>query len=277
MAAGMFGTANSIARPLAVRAILLCLLLLGCSQQHVLDQLTTPADRALALAAIADLHRNDMGALEARLVPAIRPQLAAAMPDMRAALPQSRQRQARLVNAGRNRLVADGRTSMRTFLAYEISGGGQYSLARVTILQGRPALVETILIDRLDGPIGALTDFDFSGKSPRHYAFLALVPLVLALTVAALVRVWRSGRFRHRWLWTLGCLVGVTRITLDWTSGALFFSPIHFVLFSSSIFRASVLNPWIIGISIPAVALYVLLARWGPPVRQTGDEEGTFV
>jgi len=244
-------------------SVLLCLLLLGCSQRQLLEQMTTPEDRALAIETIKQIHTSDLGGLESKVPPEIRGQVRTALPNMRAALPPARRRYARLVDAGRHELVAGQERISRIYLGYEISGGGQYALARMTIVRrGSSAVIEEMQVQRLDGSVDSLTSFSLQGKSARHYAVLALASLAVAATIAALIRVWRSGRFGWRWLWTLGCIVGFMRFSVDWSTGVLSFAPLYISLFSASAFKMA-LGPWVISFSIPALAIYVLVAKRG--------------
>jgi hypothetical protein len=55
-----------------VALALMCLLLVGCNRREMIDKVSFPEDRVLALAAIRDLERGDAAAL-ARKMPPPRP------------------------------------------------------------------------------------------------------------------------------------------------------------------------------------------------------------
>jgi hypothetical protein len=243
--------------------ILLGLFAAACTQRQVLEKVTWPEDRDLAVRAIHDVQNGDANALADKLPPELRPAIGAALPRMRAALPDAQQSQIELVDGRFVERLTGGERSREAYLAYEISGGGSYALAQVTIIRhGGPPTITSLFVNHLAGPVSSLNRFTLLGKSAAQYAILMLAIAAVAVTVAALVRVWRSGRFGRRWLWTIGCLIGLTTLSVNWTTGKVWFRPIYLEIFSAG-FVKSGLGPWIISAGIPLVALYVLLARRG--------------
>jgi hypothetical protein len=231
----------------------------ACSQERIAEQMSSPEDRALASVAIKDVAQGDAADLATRMPAEARPQLASALPRMRAALPP-RIEQTKLVDARWAKFAAvSGPAATRSFLAYQIQGDGRYSLAQISILrQGGYAEITDFYINRLDRPIEELTEFSLTGKTSVHYAMLFAAVAAVGVTIAALWRIWRSGRFRRRWLWTLGALLGLARLSIDWTTGQLFFVPLFIQVFSAGAFRTGI-NPWVISVSVPVVAIIVLL------------------
>jgi hypothetical protein len=104
--------------------------------------------------------------------------------------------------------------------------------------------------------------FTLSGKSPVYYLVLIGAALSAALClVSAVVAGWR-----RRWLWMLGCLFGVCQVTLNWTTGALFFQPIYFAFLGAGFLKGlGATDPWLITVAIPLPALFFWgLGKWRP-------------
>ncbi len=104
----------------------------GCSKQQMLEKASYREDRALARSAIRDVAKGDAEALARVAHPAVRSQLAAALPAMRSGLPQSNKLEVELVDARFIRSIGDSPVR-QAYLAYEIAGGGQYALAQMNI------------------------------------------------------------------------------------------------------------------------------------------------
>lgn len=113
----------------------------------------------------------------------------------------------------------------------------------------------------------------FVERSPLHDFMIVLAALaVLGSIAAAFVAV--THPLRRRWLWALGCLVGLTRLSLDWTTGEITFQPLSAQLLSASFVRPGLTEPWMLSVSIPVFALLVFFkvvrARGHTPTR-AGD------
>ncbi|MBY8821882.1 hypothetical protein [Sphingomonas colocasiae] len=262
------GTARpSTASIMAWLALLIApMTLAACSQQQMLDTLSSPEDRALAQAAIRDVAAGDQAALARKLPPGAAREVAAAMPRMRAELPDTRTPGMRLVDASFVSTVATGSIPIRrAFLAYEVTGANARALARIEIVRTKElATIANLHVMRIDRPVAELNAFTLSGKSFTHYALLLLAIAAVAVTVAALVRIWRGRVVRRRWLATLGCLAGIGRVSIDWTTGQIFAQPLYVQIFSASAIKQGALGAWIISVSIPAVAIYILIRRKRP-------------
>jgi hypothetical protein len=122
-----------------------------------------------------------------------------------------------------------------------------------------------LAVHQIERPAAELNGFSFRNASLLHYMVLSLAVLAVVVTVAAVIKIWRSGNFRRRWLWTIGAVLGLSKITLNSTSGEFMYSPVYFQLFSASAIKPGLLAPWLVSVSIPAVAFYALLKR---PERQ---------
>ena len=237
-----------------------CVCIAACSQKQLLEKVTWPEDRALAISALNDVERGDANALAIKLDPRITPRIRAVFPQMRSAFPPVHGRATLVDGRYLQRLTGSGHWR-RASLVYQISGDGRYAIAQFTIIRvGRSARITGFYVNRLSAPVSSLNRFTLAGKSLAQYAILLLAIAALAVTIAALIRLWRTTLFKRRWLWTIGCLLGLTMMSVNWTTGDVWFQPLYFTLFSAGAARAG-LGPWVISVGIPVVALYVILAR----------------
>lgn len=250
-----------------VCVILICLLAAACSQQQLLESVSFQEDRSLAIQAVEDIASGDLSSLEAKAPPQLRSQVASALPDMRSALPALRGN-AKLIDARFLQRFSGEEEHRQAYLAYELSAAGRHALAQFTIVRDGPtAFITEMAVHRLNAPVSAINTFSLTGKSWPHYGILLAAVAALTVTLFGLLRVWRSGAFSRRWLWTIGCLFGVTRFTVDWATGELLFAPLYIQVLSVGAFKPGVLAPWAVSVGIPVVALYVLFR----PARSTGD------
>ena len=110
--------------------------------------------------------------------------------------------------------------------------------------------------------------FGLAHKSPTQYLFLGLATLIPLLLITALAVLARDRTTKWKWAWTLFILVGFTRLSVNWVSGAILFQPLAFVLLGASVNRAQLdVAPWIVSISLPLGALTYLGRAWfsAPP------------
>ena len=256
---------------------LMCLLLVGCDRREMIDKVSFPEDRVLALAAIRDLERGDAAALARKMPPHVGPELVRALPPMRATLPTGRLT-IEAVDGRYMERMGGGPLSRQSYLAYEVSGNGKFALVQLEIVREGPSvLLWTMQVNQLDRPAAALGAFTLGDKSFWQWLFLLLPLTMVGITIAAMIRIWRSGRFRRRILWTLGCLIGLMRLGIIWSTGELYFQPLVVQLFSASAFKPGLLAPWFISFSVPAVAIWALLrARRPAPETLPSSAAATF-
>lgn len=106
----------------------------------------------------------------------------------------------------------------------------------------------------------AAARFTLVGKSPVHYLILAGAALSAALCLGSAV----VAGIRRRWGWMILNLFGVGQFTLNWTTGAVAFQPIHIALFGAGFLKGmGPADPWWIMASFPIPAiLFWSLGKW---------------
>jgi len=240
----------------------------GCSPSKLERTILNEQERQLARGAIDDLSRGDQGAFSRRLPSDLAQRLVAAFPSMRAAVPPP-PFEVSLSNA--NRTSSGG---VRTIDAvYEIKGGSKWALVELTMeTKGGQLSLTSFYIRQTPGDPEKLYGFGLADAGIGGWAMLLVMAAAVGITIAALVRIWRSGMFRRRWLWTIGTLLGVSIFKLDWSSGAWGFQPLYVQLFSVGAFKQPIYSPWILSVSVPVVALIALFKKG----YDEWDEPGLF-
>ena len=238
----------------------ICLFLLGsCSPSKVIENQLTPHERAAIRGAIDDIASGDTEDLKRKVAPEVADKIPDAEPEMRRAMP-SPPLEISLLNAAWS-VSGSPRTANTLYLVH---GGGAWATVRAaTQTQNGQTAVTAIYVQRMAGDPRTLNEFRLAGTGASQWAVLIAAMAAFMATVAALLRIWRSGLFKKRWLWTIGVLLGVMAIRVNWTTGALSFQPFYVQLFSASAIKSPVFAPWVVSASLPIVALIALFRKRG--------------
>lgn len=242
----------------AVAAALLALLLLaGCARAP----LETEADQA-ARRFYAAVGQGDWVAVEAGLSPQVAS--AGAVQGFQSAskaIPGGRLEESRTV--GWERTEQDGRKRTSAVHLYRYPGA---DLVVRTVLERTPPdntyRVAGFFVNRMPPGMIEASRFTLSGKTMRHYMFLAtaiLSPLVMI--GVALMALFTPG-LTWKFLWVPICLVGVGTAWMNWTTGEGGFFAAQISLINVGVARATDISPWILKFSAPVGAI-VTLVRLG--------------
>lgn len=159
-----------------------------------------------------------------------------------------------------------GTRGARNNLTYALDQGSASVLLTLSISRnGARPEISDVNVMKLGKTLDEARKATGPSASPILLALVMMLPLTaLAVSIAAIVRVWRSGRFRRRWLATLACLPGIGLLSILWPSGRLFFAPIYLSLlpvgFQQLLFAG---DAWRFSATIPVGAIIILLIRRG--------------
>jgi len=238
---------------------MMLVVLAGCSPSKIVESSLQPGERSTIRGAINDISRRDNGSIVRRAHPELAGKIPAVMDQMHQLLPAP-PLDVSLANATWS--VGGNERDLKA--VYQIHGRNGWALveASTQTTQGRTLLTSIYVQPTADDP-QKLSKFTLKGAGLGQWAMLAAMAAALAITVAALVRIWWSGRFQRRWLWSVGALIGLMTVSLNWSTGAWSFQPISFQLFSVSASKQPIYAPWILAVSLPLVALVALFRRRG--------------
>ncbi|HEX8839029.1 MAG TPA: hypothetical protein VF750_01015 [Sphingomicrobium sp.] len=243
-----------------------CLLLIACSPSDVIEKGLTVQERSQMRGAINDLSRGDRDGFSKKLAPQLGRNVAALFPQMHSALPR-RPLAVSLINANWS-VIGTERTA---HAVYEVEGNPGWALVAVSShsIGGRVWLTSFYVKSTPTSP-KAVNPFSLAEAGYAQWGMIVAMLVALGITIAAVVRIWRSGLFRRRWLWTIGALIGVATVRLNWSSGAFAFQPLSFQLFSASATKVPIFAPWVLSVSLPVVALVALFVRREPDAERVG-------
>jgi len=237
-----------------VLLVFISALVAACSPNKLEQTAMSPEERGLVRNALQDVALNNPGKLAQKIPPELVPKLSKAMPAMRAALPEP-PFELSLTNAN---WTMTGSVH-RVHAIYQLKGRNGWALVDTTLASsGGRTLLTGLYIQKTPGDPAKLNGFTLSNAGVGGWAMLGAMAAALSVTIAALVKIWRSGMFRRRWLWTIGSLIGISIFRLNWTTGEWGFQLLHVQLFSVGAFKQPIYAPWILNVSIPVVALIAL-------------------
>ncbi len=105
-----------------------------------------------------------------------------------------------------------------------------------------------------------MNEFTLADKGISQYAGLSLALVVAGITLYAFVLCIRSKIGKKKWFWLLPMLVGLLRVTVNWTTGHWSFTPLHIQVPPVNVAVAAY-GPWQIIICAPVGAIAFLLYR----------------
>lgn len=244
----------------------------GCDPQTMMKA-QVPADReATGRTIIEDIRTGNFALVEQRLDPASASaaQVRAVLPTMRDHFPHESPKSIKVV--GYNSQTENGVTSNNLTYEYEFSKA--WLLAAVNYRDtGSQILVNGVALQPLKDSIEHFNAFRFDGKTPLHFAFLALVVLTALFSLVTFVVCLFTPVPAFKWVWAIAILVGVVQFSFNWTNGAWDWHLFYFQLMSAGFFQG-LYGPVILQVAIPVWAILFWVRRGGWMRAERGLDEG---
>lgn len=235
------------------------LLLISCSASDAIEKGLTAQERATIRGAIDDISRGDTAALARKMPAELAAKLRDVEPVMRQAMPAPPV-EATILN-GTWSITGPNRQANAI---YQVHGRSGWALVEAsTLTSGGKTTLTAFYVRKTGSSPSELNPLSLHLVGPRHLVMIAAMLAAVVATIAALLRIWRSGSFNRRWLWTIGTLLGITRLQMNWTTGQFLFLPFQVQIFSAGAIKSPIFAPWILSVSVPVVAIVVLLRRRG--------------
>jgi hypothetical protein len=245
----------------------LCLALGACSPQSMIDKLEPKAESATAKAIIDQLRKGDLKAVESRLdARYLTPDIAAKLQEAAAAFPAGENpTSVKTVGVYENIRYTSGKASRQstTFnLAYEYQFRDAWVVANILLAeQDGKLVIEGLHTRRLTRSLEASHAFTLVRQDATHWLMALLTCAEALFCQYAFVLCLRTPMARHKWLWALFTLVGVTTLRFDWSSGHFAFTPLSAQFLFGVSATATPYGPWILSVSIPLGAIWFLARR----------------
>jgi hypothetical protein len=234
------------------------MLFVGCNQSVLVENLIPTDEDTLARKYIDDLRRRDIDDIERHLSPSIVTEKThASLEQMGAAFPDREPLSMKPVGVS----ITSGPSATVTDLTYEYELPDQWLVVNVALHKTKDgSTIEAFHVQPLADSYEHLHQFTFSGKSLLHYCVLCSTVAVPLFSLYALVACIRTPLAGRKWPWILFIIIGIGRLSLNWTTGQWNVSPLAIQLFSASVFAAPY-GPWIVSVSLPFGALLFLLRK----------------
>ena len=241
----------------------MALLLAACSptefMRRMMDRMVPDEDEALAHRFMESLRSGDIEAAAEMLdTKIVQPGVESNLVEVADLLIPSDSASEELV--GCNILTVNG--NRKSSLTYQYQNGDQWLLVSLTVhTRGGLSTLISINLQPMPKSLGEINAFAFKGKGARHYTMLLVAIAVPLFIIYALVACIRTRPIRRKWLWIIFILLGFGTLTLNWTSGKLFFNPLSILLLGAGIIKQGIYAPWAVSITFPLGAVIFLLRR----------------
>lgn len=230
----------------------LALALAGCSAAALAEKMAPQDVQAASDEAINELRARDFGALNQRLVDALRQQDHAS--DFRAMagyIPREEPLERHIAGY----FVTSGTGGTHYDVIYEYRFTHTWVVARLAWVRVPAGLRLTDFFVRSQAEsLEEMHRFSLRAMTFDKWFVLVVGPLAALFSLYALVRCIRTPRLPRKWLWIIFILLGVGSFSVDWGSGEFQVSLLRAQLFSFSAFALAGQN-WTLAVSVPLGAV----------------------
>lgn len=246
------------------------LLLAACSLTDWNERLSSPQERAQALNFVAAFRAGRLATIEGQIDPSIFKQTVVERERQLSQVPMAGAPQLITVSAQSN-TIGGNTTSLKSF-NYEFGSGTKWAIFQVTLsAEQKGGIVAGWRLFPSSEQPTAINKFSLSGKSGLHFLWLFLMAASVVTCITGAVLAFRDRATSNRWLWVVGSVFGFITFDLNWTTGAIGFRPISFMLLGASGVQPSPLEPWIFSFAIPIVAIIVIVRKLRSGSSETAD------
>jgi hypothetical protein len=219
------GNMKAFAQKLKVRfifpiSLLLLIILPGCTPADPASQikrLTPPKDQTIATNYIALLRQNKFEQIEKDLDPSIKSALTQdTLVKMAEAIPPQDPVSVKVIGAQQAR----GPDLYKINLSFEYQFPSKWLLINVaTQKKGGVSTIIGFNVYPLSDSLENINRFTLTGKNLLQYATLAFAILIPLFILSVLVLCIRTKMTKRKWLWIIFILLGIGRLTVNWTTG----------------------------------------------------------
>lgn len=231
---------------------LLALVLAGCALPKAPDGAETVADTAYS-----QLRAGDVAALQASGTAEMQgPVVASQIAKLRALLPAGPPTASRTVSWDVN-FAGNGAARAEVIREYDYPGRTvQWTAVLQRDTKSAPWKIYGCHAQVATDEQLSAAGLTLQNRSPLHYAVLSAAILAPLFCLVALFQVIRAPKFPWKWAFAVLCLVGFTRLSLNWQTGEAAFQPINVTLLAAGFIKiGGKFAPLIISVSPPIGAM----------------------
>ncbi|MCW3849252.1 hypothetical protein OF829_18595 [Sphingomonas sp. LB-2] len=238
--------------------VILLLFLAGCSAEQMIERMSTPEERTMALEAAKALAAGDYQTLDRMIDPPLRDELT---PESLAKIkPMVPRGEMALKTMAMRSTTVDGVTTTLKSFNYEVGSGDRWAIVQITLRVAPPR--ETVFAGYRVWPVDhAPSGFSFARAGPAHYFWLFAMALAVGLSLMGFVQVLRTRGLKLKWLWAIGCLFSFVTFTLAWETGMMGVAPISFLVLGAAYFQLDLQGGPLLQFAIPVVAILFLIRK----------------
>ncbi len=254
--------------------------IIGCDRSSMMRKMIPEQDATVAKHYVEAIRHSEYETVERDAGPSLAgPSLRGTLASMTAVFPDPTEEPASIkpVALGYFR-KANG--AMNTSITLEYEFREEWVLAEV-VTQKADGIVRLtgVNVRSLPESMESLNGFNFVDKGGSQYTVLLLALAAPLLALYAFVMCFKTRLGSSKWLWLAFILVGVGKLTVNWTTGQLFFTPLAIQLIPGG---ASALGygPWMVFTSLPLGAIAFLFdqsSKREPLKAQIGRSTGELV
>jgi len=249
----------------SICAALLLFPLTACSPQSIMNWFAPHEQDAAARQIFDDIRKGDFAPVIARVPPEFRDQVTpASLQQLSDVWPKEEAKSVKLVGAD-----TSSRSGVTLYsLTYEYEFSRLWIIANQA-LRKKGDETEIVGLHETPSPVSLEQQnaFTFEGKSLLQIVFLLLTAAIPVFTIVTAWFCWKTPIPRHKWLWVIFMLLGFSRLSLNWITGAWDFQPLNVTLFGA-LYSQDFYGPAVITAAFPAGAIVYWLRRrswYAPP------------
>jgi len=240
---------------------LCALALAACDPQQMMRAFVPEKEAALGKSYVEDIRLRNFAPVKAVIDQQYQDSsLDAKLEQMARGFPAGEPKSVKIV--GSNTVTFNGQTTYNFTFEYEFPS--RWVLGHVYFKKaGNAVTIERMDVIPLRDSVEHQNAFTLAGKTPLHFLFLALAVLLPIFTITTAVICARMPRRKWKWLWVIFILIAVPTCTLNWTTGAVSYNLLQFLLLGAgftSVPYGSVMIQ--IGFPLGAILFWIRRRKW---------------
>jgi hypothetical protein len=228
-------------------------MIIGCSQQSMIDHMAPAEDKDRALFYINLLKQKKIDEVNAKIDKSIKNKdTRSALLNMANLIPKESEKSLKVVGAD----ISPGYAN----ITFEYEFENRWLLINVATQKTKDDFsIIGINVNQIDNSLEIINKFTLLGKTFIHYVFLLLAIIFPLLTIYSLF-VCAKSKMVKKWKWILFILFGFSQLSINWTTGQLYYKLFALQAFSGSAVAAPY-GPFFVSISLPIGAILFLILK----------------